>query len=195
MPSNFANSSVFLIGAIMNAYVMIVLLRLILPFVQANFYNPLSQLVIKYTNPFVKPLRKITPVVRKIDSAVLFLLLIVQTLKILLFISINHSGFGSVIGVAIWVIGDTLDQVINLYFYAIILRVVMSWVAMGGYIGVSPLQEILFLLTEPLLAPIRRLLPSIQGIDLTPLLVLFGLKALEMLVVNPLIHMGVVFSI
>lgn len=195
MPSGFANSSVFLIGAILNAYVMIVLLRLILPFVQANFYNPLSQLVIKYTNPFVKPLRKIIPVFRKVDTAVLFLLFAVQVFKILLFISINHGGFGSVFGVFVWVVGDTLDQVINLYFYAIILRVVMSWVAMGGYIGVSPLQEILFLLTEPLLAPIRRLLPLIQGIDLSPLLVLLGLKALELLMVNPLIHMGVVLSL
>lgn len=195
MPSGFANSSVFLIGAILNAYVMIVLLRLILPFVQANFYNPLSQLVIKYTNPLVKPLRKFIPVFRKVDTAVLFLLFAVQVFKILLFISINHGGLGSVFGVFVWVVGDTLDQIVNLYFYAIILRVVMSWVAMGGYIGVSPLQEILFLLTEPLLSPIRRLLPLIQGIDLSPLLVLLGLKALELLVVNPLIHMGVVMSI
>ncbi len=195
MPSNFANPSVFLIGALINMYVMIVLLRLLLPFVQANFYNPLSQYVVKFTDPIVKPLRKIIPVFHKIDLPVVFLLFAVQTFKVLLFISINHSGFGSIAGVLVWVLGDTLDQVLTLFFYAIILRVVMSWVAMGGYIGASPLQEILFLLTEPLLAPLRRITPSIHGFDLSPLLAILGLKVLEILVVNPIIHLGVVLSI
>ena len=195
MPNNLANSSVFLISAIINMYVMVVLLRLLLPFVQANFYNPLSQTVVKLTDPIIKPLRKIIPVFHRIDLPVVFLLFAVQLFKILLFISINHGGFGSVGGVFVWVIGDTVAQLLNLYFYAIILRVIISWVATGGYIGASPLQEILFLITEPLLAPVRRIIPVIQGIDLTPLVVLLGLKVLEMLVVNPLIHLGVVLSI
>lgn len=195
MPSSITDSGVFLISALFNMYVMIVLLRLILPFIQANFYNPLSQFVVKLTNPIAIPLRKIIPVFHKIDLPIVFLLLAVQTVKILLLISISHSGFGSVAGVFIWVIADTIAQVLSLYFYAIILRVVMSWIAMGGYIGASPLQEILFLLTEPLLAPVRRIIPTIQGIDLTPLVVLLGIKVLEIAVVNPLIHLGVMLSL
>lgn len=195
MPSNFSNAGVFLISALINMYVMVLLLRLILPFVRANFYNPISQFIVTLTDPVIKPLRRFIPSYQKIDLPVLLLLFVIQLLKLSLLFLVTRGMLGNFVGVAVWAVGDTMDQLTTMLFYAIIIRIILSWLAMGGYMGASPLQEILFLITEPVLAPFRRIIPQIQGIDLSPLAALLSIKVVEIIAIYPLIGLGVAMSL
>jgi len=195
MPNNISSAGVFLSSTLINMYVMVMLLRLLLPFVRANFYNPLSQFIVTLTDPLIKPVRRIIPSYKKFDLPVLLLLFLVQTLKLTILFLVTQGSLGNPLGITIWVMGDTLDQFTTLYSYAIIFRIVLSWVAMGGYMGASPLQEILFLITEPILAPFRRFIPMIQGIDLSSLAVLISIKLLEIVFIYPLIGFGVTLSL
>jgi len=195
MPNNISSAGVFLISTLINMYVMVLLLRMLLPFVRANFYNPISQFIVALTDPIIKPLRRIVPSYKKIDLPVLLLLFFIQMLKLTILFLVTRGTLGSPLGISTWVVGDTLDQLTTMYFYAIIIRVVLSWIAMGGYMGASPLQEILFLITEPVLAPFRRFIPQIQGIDLSPLAVLISIKLIEIIFIYPLIGFGVALSL
>lgn len=195
MPNNISSAGVFLISTLINMYVMVLLLRILLPFVRANFFNPISQLIVTLTDPIIKPLRRFVPSYKKIDVPVFLLLFVVQMIKLTILFLVTRGTLGNPLGITIWVIGDTLDQLTTMYFYAIIIRVVLSWIAMGGYMGASPLQEILFLITEPVMAPFRRFIPPIQGIDLSPLAVLISIKLLEIIFVYPIIGFGVALAL
>ena len=195
MPNNLSAAGVFLISTLINMYVMVMLMRVLLPFVRANFYNPISQFIVALTDPIIKPLRRVVPSYKKIDLPVILLLFLVQFLKLTILFFVTRGTLGNPFGISIWVVGDTLDQLTTMYFYAIIIRVVLSWVSAGGYVGASPLQEILFLITEPVLRPFRRFIPPIAGIDLSPLVLMISIKLIEIIFIYPVIGFGVALAL
>lgn len=166
----------FLLTTLFDLYAMVVILRFLLQLFRADFYNPLSQFVVKVTNPLLVPMRKVIPGVGGMDMSSLLLAYLVVILKFFLYYTMG----GVMVGVgtlAVISIADLLNQVINLIFWLVLVRVIMSWV---NPTTSSPFMLVIYQVTEPVMAPVRRLLPPMGGIDLSPILLIIGLQFLMM---------------
>lgn len=166
----------FLIQTLFDLYLSVLILRLILQFFNADFYNPISQFVVKLTDPLILPLRRVIPRVRFIDLSVLTLFIIIDIIKFVLLIVLFGSSSLRIFSFILLVIFDFIKLTLNIFFYAILIRVILSWISPYS---AEPAMEVLYKITEPLLAPIRRVIPPIAGFDLSPLFVLIGLKLIS----------------
>lgn len=173
-----AEITTMLLNTVVSLAIAAFLLRMILQLVRADFYNPICQFLVKATNPLVIPLRKIIPSIGKVDTASLLLALIAQALGIAILFQIYGGGFPNPLQLLIWSVIGLCSAILNLYFFAIIGNIIMSWVAQGG---AHPAAQILYQITEPVMAPFRKLLPSMGGLDLSPILVFLCINVLEVL--------------
>lgn len=186
MNNYFSSAAGFLIEAVFGIYMLLVLVRLLLQLVRADFYNPVCQFIVKATNPPLKPLRRIIPGLAGIDMASVLLLLALQMLK--LFLMAMAAGMSlSFVGLAVMSVGELIAMVLNLYMIAILMQVILSWVGPGGH---NPLTSILYYINEPVMRPARRLLPPMSGIDLSPILVFLVIGLLKILIVAPILDLG-----
>ena len=182
----FAASTIFLIQTVFGLYVLAVMLRFLLQWVHADFYNPISQFIVKVTNPALRPLRRIIPGWGGIDLASVILLIALQITELFL---VNLT-LGRALGVSalfIATIGELLDLLINVFIGAILIQVILSWVAPASY---NPLIGLVHKIAEPLLAPARRIIPPFSGIDISPLVILVVLQLLKILLVAPITNFG-----
>jgi YggT family protein len=167
----------FVLHALLTLIVVAFLLRVLMPLVRADFRNPLGQAVLRFTDPLVRPLRRIVPPAGKVDVASIAALLLVQFAGTALMRLVAGGGFAAgplvVLGFK-----ELLRTVLQFFTVAILVQAVLSWVAPGTY---NPATQLLGRLCEPLLRPFRRLLPPIGGLDFSPIFVLIGLQALLIL--------------
>ena len=182
----FAASTVFLIQTLFGLYIIVVMLRLMLQWVRADFYNPISQFIVKVTNPPLKPLRRIIPGWGGMDIASVLLLIAMQMIELFLVnLAVGlSSGIGSLF---IQSVAGLLELMINVFIGAILIQVILSWVAPGAY---NPLIGLVHKIAEPVLAPARRILPTVSGIDFSPLVALIVLQLLKILLVAPIANFG-----
>jgi YggT family protein len=173
---------VFLIDTLFSLYIFALLLRFLFQWVEADYHNPISQFLIKITHPPLRLLRRFIPSIGRIDTASLVLMLGLQMLGGALTFWFR-GAVTAFPALAVWSLAQLLDLVFNLYFFAIVIRAVLSWVGPGVY---NPATSLLYSLTEPLLRASRRLLPPIGAIDLSPLIPLIGIQLAKMLVMPPL---------
>ena len=182
----FAASTIFLIQSLFGLYILAVMLRLILQWVRADFYNPISQFIVKITNPPLKPLRRIIPGWGGIDISSVLLLIALQMLELYLV----NMALGRALGIGglfIESIAELIELLINVFIGAIHIQVILSWVAPTSY---NPLIGLVHKVADPVLAPARRILPPLSGIDFSPLVVLIVLQLLKILVVSPIVDFG-----
>jgi YggT family protein len=170
------NATVFLIDTLFSLYLMVVILRLWLQVVQADFYNPLSQFVVKATHPIVGPLRRVIPSIGRFDTATFVLAVVVCALKIVT-LGLLFGGNLNPLGVAILSVIGVVKETFSLMFWVLLLRAILSWVSQGR----SPVDYVLHQLTEPFLAPIRRIIPPLGGLDLSVLIAIIALQFLQLL--------------
>lgn len=183
----FVQAAVFLIKLFFGFYILAVLLRYLLARVRADFYNPLSQFIVKITNPPIKPLRRLIPGYFGIDWPSLILLFFVQLLEIVLVALVTSGRIPAPMGLVVLTIASILKTVIYVYLYIIIIQVVLSWVNPGAY---NPMTVIMYQLSEPILKPARRLIPPAGGFDWSPLVVMIIINLLIILLVSPLMDLG-----
>ena len=174
--SYFSGLGVFLIDTLVSLYLFALMLRFLLQWAEADFYNPISQLLVKLTHPPLRYLRRFIPSVRRIDSASLVLMLAVQILSDYLVFTLQQIS-ASPASLLLVALGQLLELLYNILFYSILISVVLSWVAPRGY---NPAMKLLYDLTDPLLAFFRRFLPPMGGIDISPLLALVALQFAKM---------------
>ena len=174
--------AVFLVQVVFGLYATLVLLRFLLQMVRADFYNPLSQFIVKATSPALNPLRRIIPGLAGIDTASLVLAWIVIALEQLAILSITGFGFQPVAAMLL-AVPEMISLIINIFLFAILIGVIMSWINPGSY---NPAISLIHSLTEPLLVPVRRRMPQMGGLDLSPMVVMVGLVVLEMLLIPPI---------
>jgi len=186
MNSYLLNPVEFIITTLFQLYIVIVMLRFLLQWVRADFYNPLSQFIVKVTNPPLKPLRRIIPGVGGIDMASVVLMLLLQLISLSLILLLRGSGISPGV-LFVWSVAELIELAFNVFIFSIIIQAIMSWFNQGHY---NPVSSLLHSLNEPLLRPARRLIPPIQGLDLSPLVVLIALQVLKMLVVPPLRYLA-----
>lgn len=171
------NSSPFimLVTVICNLYLFIVLLRLVLQLTRADFYNPISQGVVKATSPFVLPLRKVIPAIGRVDTASLVLAFAVQLLTVSLVVLIKGASL-SPTGYAIYTVAGTLYHLLDLYFWAMLISVILSWVAPGAN---HPGAMLVGQITEPLYRTCQRVIPPLGGLDLSPIFIFLSISFLK----------------
>jgi len=174
--------AVFIVKVIFGLYATLVLLRFFLQWVRADFYNPLSQFIVKATKPALNPLRRIIPGFSGIDTASLVLAWLVITAEQLAILAITGLGF-QLLAAALLAIPEMISLIINIFLFAILIQVIVSWINPGSY---NPVIGLIHSLTEPLLSPVRRWMPDMGGLDLSPMVVMVGLVVLEMLLIPPI---------
>jgi YggT family protein len=171
---------IFIINSFAQLYLLVLLLRLLMPWMGANYHNPISQAILKLTSPLVIPVRRLLPPVGKLDTATLVVAYGVQYLTILVIAVINRWSPG-IVPIAVTAGINLLLLLLRLFVFAVFLRVILSWVSPGSY---NPAVAILDALTEPVLRPFRRMLPSFGGIDLSPVFAIIMLSAAAIFVSN-----------
>ena len=177
------NTGVFLVQTVFGLYMMLVIIRFMLQLAKADFYNPLAQTVVKLTQPFIGPLQKMLPRTGRFSLASLVLAFIVQLVVIVLVLLIVGFELPNPLILASWSLVGVASQVLDLLFFAILASIVLSWIApQGNHPGVYLLHQ----LTEPVMAPARRVLPNFGGLDFSPIVVFIGINLLNMLVVESL---------
>lgn len=187
------NAGLFLIQAIFDLYIFIVMLRIVLQWVNTDFRNPVMALIVKLTNPPLKPICRIIPTLHGIDFAAIVLLLGLELLKLFLLVSLQTQGeLANISGLLILAFAELLNQLINIFFYTILGLAILSWLSPLAH---GPMIEILYRISEPLMRPVRRIMPTVSGFDLSPIPVLIGLKLITIIVIQPLTQIGMSLAI
>lgn len=169
----------FLIDTAFSLYLMVMILRLWLQLVRADFYNPFSQFVVKATNPLVLPLRRVIPSLGRLDTATLLLAYSIMLVKLLVLQLIQFGQIALVPSLVLSVV-FLVKEILTLLFWILVIRALLSWFSQGR----SPVEYVMHQLTEPLLRPVRSILPPLGGLDLSVLVVLIGLQFLNILFSN-----------
>lgn len=182
----FANAGQIVIQFVFVALVTLIVLRVLLQWVRANFYNPICQFVYKATNPVLMPLRKLIPAWRNLDIAGVVLAWLVTALKLVLLYATVGQALG-VLGLAVLALADLIDFVLLLYIVLVLARVVISFAGADSY---HPIVPPILQLTEPVMKPFRRLIPGIGGLDFSPVVVLLVITLARVLVAKPLLDLG-----
>jgi YggT family protein len=166
----------YLLQILFSSVLVLVLVRLLLQQTRADFYNPVSQFVVKVTNPLLQPLRRIIPGLWGIDMAAVALLLAVQMLAIATILLLNGYTPPNPLLLVLWAILGVAGLVVNFYFFALLAMIVLSWIAPGSG---NPAIVLVYQITEPVMAPFRRLLPSMGGLDLSPIFVFITINIIQ----------------
>jgi len=187
------NPVIFLVDTLFGLYILVVMLRLLLQIVRADFYNPFSQFLVKATNPPLRPLRRIIPGWGGVDIASLVLLFILQCLAIVLMALLQGGALESIsiAGLFMASIAKLISLLLYIYFFSLIIIALLSWISPGGY---NPVTALMSSINEPLLRPVRKLLPPVGMLDFSVFVAILGLVVARMLIMPPLyalsVHLG-----
>jgi YggT family protein len=162
---------VFLIRTLVGLYITVLLLRLLFQLVRADFYNPVSQAIVKLTTPLVIPLRRFVPSIGRVDTASFLLALGFQALMVYVIFLLRNFPT-PVLDIILWSVLGLLRRILDIFTIALIIIVVLSWVAPHSR---SPVALLAFQLTEPLLKPVRGKIPPIAGLDFSVMIILLAL--------------------
>lgn len=162
-------------------YLTIVLMRFLLQLARADFYNPISQFVVKATNPPLRPLRKVIPGLGALDGASLVLAVLVQMLAFFLILMALSNGIPAInpITLLAWSVITVLGLIVKIYFWSVIAIVVVSWIAPGSH---HPAIQLVAQITEPVMRPVRNLIPAMGGLDLSPIVVFLILNVISVVI-------------
>ncbi|MDD2800834.1 MAG: YggT family protein [Methylococcales bacterium] len=181
---------IFIIDTVISLYILAVMLRFLLQWSRADFYNPISQFLVKVTHPPLKLLRRFVPAIGKIDTSSLVLMLAIQMLADFSIFLLKGVSIG-IGALAILSLTQLISLLINVFIYAVFARAILSWINPGSFHAAS---SILVSLTEPLLSTCRKIIPDLGGIDLSPLAVLMLLQLAKMVLLPPLQQLASLIS-
>ena len=174
--NTFAQAGTFLVQSLGSLYLAIVVLRFLLQLVQADFFNPVSRFLVNATHLPSKPIRKLLPTYRSFDLASLVLALLVQWLIIQLSASIIGVGMVNVLLALSWGAVGIVSLVLNIYLYGLLAIIIVSWVAPQSR---HPILALLQQLISPVMEPFRRIIPSLGGLDLSPIFMFLVINMLQ----------------
>ena len=170
--------SLYLVRNLGALLLLMVVMRGVLHTSRVNFYNPISQLIVRLTNPLLAPFRNFLPAAGRVDWAVVVLAVLVQSLILLAITVIAGDGWATpgLPILLVWGVIGVLGLLINLYFFILIAMIIISWVAPGSR---HPAIELIWQVSEPVMAPVRSLLPNMGGIDFSPILLFIIINVVQ----------------
>lgn len=183
MTDNFANAGIFLIQTFLGLYFIVVMVRFLMQVSRVDYYNPICQGIVTVTDPPIKPLKKLLPTVRGVDFATLLVALIIQLVSVSLIMLIKY-GYGLHPVYLAWAMVGMVSTIFDIYFFALIVMVIVSWIAPHAN---HPALTLVTQLTEPICEPARKLLPPMGGLDFSIILVFVAITLIDSyLVIRPL---------
>ncbi|MEY4641416.1 MAG: hypothetical protein RLZZ227_1410 [Pseudomonadota bacterium] len=185
MGDALSNTLTLIITNLGGLYLLAVLLRFLLQAVRADFYNPVSQAIVKVTAPTLKPFRRIIPGYRGIDFASLILALVLNSVFTALLIMLNGYNLPGIGIIVAWSFVGLIQFMLNIYFYALIISIIASFVA--PFSG-NPMLLVVYQILEPLYSRVRRIIPPMGGFDLSPIFIFLGIQIIEIMVVGTLMR-------
>lgn len=180
-----SNAGVFLVSTLFGLYILAIMLRLILQMVRADFYNPVSRFIVKITNPPLKPLRRFIPGFAGIDMASVIVMLVLQMLEIFIITLMRNFPSPDILGLFIYSLVELVVLGFYVFLVSIFILALLSWINPGHY---NPINNLLHQITEPVLRPVRKVLPPMSGMDLSPMLAIVGLWLIKLLLLDPLAY-------
>ena len=186
MGSYLSDAGLFLIDSILGIYIILVLLRFLLQLTQADFYHPISQFLVRITNPPLLRLRRFVPGLWGIDLSALLLLFVMEFIRITLTMMLmgHVPRFG---GVIVLSIGELTKLAIHVVIFSIFIHALLTWFSSGLH---HPVRTLLHSFTDPILRPARRLVPATSGMDLSPLIVFVVMMLVLKLLIQPILDLG-----
>ena len=158
-----------LIDILVGLYITVILIRFFLQYFIADFYNPLSQFVVKATDPLVKPIRKMVPGFAGLDVSSLLLAYLMVLFKFILIMLLAGQVSFNIVFLLLYSVIELLQSILRLFMFLILIRVILSWVSPGGF---NPVMAVIGQISEPVIAKFRRMLPPMGGFDFAPMLAL-----------------------
>ncbi len=171
------NTLAMLCNALGGLYLLAILLRFLLQLARADFYNPVSQAVVRVTDPMLRLFRAFIPGYRNVDFAALALACVVEGLAIYVLVLLYGGGIPGIGFIVTWSVLGVVYFIINIYWYAIIASIIMSFVMMfSGNMQPHPILQLIWQLTEPVMAPFRKIIPPMGGLDFSPIFIFILLQ-------------------
>jgi YggT family protein len=181
-----SDTGMFLIDTVIGLYTLIVMLRFLFQLTRADYHNPISQIVVKLSNPPLVRLRRVVPSLPGIDTAAVVLLLILEMCRIA-GINLLSGHSPAIVGLVLLSVGELLKLAIYIIIFSIFIRAILSWFGGAGY---TPVLRLMHTFTEPVLKTFRRLLPVTGGLDFSPIAVFIVFMVVLKIVVQPLLDFG-----
>ena len=176
----FTEVALLIVNTFVNIYVLIILLRFLLQVVKADFYNPVSQFIVKATNPLLVPLRRLIPGVGGMDLSSLLLAWVIQLVGMgIVFTLLTGGQFPPILHLCAWAVLAIIQTVLNIYLFSILIIVILSWIAPQSY---NPAVLLLHQLTGPVLSKIRKVMPDMGMLDLSPIVAFLLIQVIEIFV-------------
>ncbi len=196
--SYFTSPLTLIVTTLFDLYVMLVLLRFMLQMFRGDFYNPVSQFIVKVTSPPLKYLRRGVPSIAGQDSSAIVLCLLLTLVKFVLLrlldievVHINSTaayiGSVSYLGLLIYSVADLISLFLSIFLIAILIQVILSWVNPGNY---NPVIGLVNTLATPALRPIQKLIPPIGGLDISPMFAMLAIVVMKMLLIPPILNLA-----
>ncbi len=177
MAEHFMNALYFLFKTSFEFYIIILLIRLILAYAQANYFNPITRLIIRLTQPLIEPLRRIIPNYRRIECSTVVLVFVIELIKIIV-LSALTTGIPSILALMGLTLVEAIKTLLSILFYAILLQAILSWFKPSD----TPATQVLRQLSSTVLQPLQRIIPPVGGFDITPIPALLILQLLIILI-------------
>jgi YggT family protein len=183
MGSQLGSAGLMLVNTLINIYLFLLMLRFLLQASRADYYNPLSQSVVKVTQPVVKPLQGFLRPIGRFDLATLGAGFIIKAISIVAIMQIAIGIMPPIGGIAIASLAALASAILKIYFFALIGMIILSWVApQASHRGAL----LIFHLVEPIMAPVRKVIPPLGMIDLSPIVVFIAINLVDGIVVGSL---------
>ncbi|MDP2285464.1 MAG: YggT family protein [Pseudohongiella sp.] len=177
------NIGSLLVSTLGTLYMLAVLLRFLLQISRADFYNPITQMIVRATDPGVQLFRRFIPGFKGVDFAILVFAVLVESILICALIFMAGFDLPGVGLILTWAVGGILNFILDIYFWSLLVSIVSSFIAPFSE---HPALVLVRQLTEPIMAPFRRLLPSMGGLDLSPIFVFLSIQILKILLIAPI---------
>lgn len=184
--SYFGNAGLFLVNTLFGIYIVAVLLRVLLQMVRADFYNPICQALVRVTNPLLIPLRRVIPPVGQLDMAAVVLIFLLKIIQLWLAGTLMGQT-APIAAMLVFAVASLLQTLITVFTVTIVAQVILSWIDPAGQ---NPVGGLLRQLNAPLVNPVRRHVPAIGGLDLSPLIVILSLQLAGILIVAPVFDLA-----
>ncbi len=163
----------FIVRTLTQLFLLLLLLRFWLPWLRADFRNPVAQGILRITSPLVIPIRRLLPSIGRLDTATILLTFVVQFLAIVLLLAILNR-MADPFTIALVSLIELAILSLNLFFFVILIRIILSWISPNNY---NPVTALLTTISEPILRPFRRLIPPVGGLDISPIFAIVLLQA------------------
>ncbi len=189
MSGSSLNAVLFLIGLLFNFYIVILIVRLILAWVGAEYTHPVTQFVVRTTSAIVVPMKKFLPDIRGFETATLVLIFVVEMIKFFIITSLSF-GLPNIIGLIILSLADTLRLILEILSLALVLQMILSVVQPS-----SSIYQILNKFTAPVIKPLQKFIPPVAGVDISPIPAIIIMQLIIILALDPMKARGLAMAI